>query len=44
MTNSGVLGLTGNQQTEDAYMLGSSPIFNVRKLMKNSVLIIDFLE
>ena len=34
--NSGALGFTGNQLTEDAWLLGSSPIFNIRKLTKNS--------
>ena len=36
MANSGALGLTGNQLTKDAWLLETSPIFNVRKLMKNS--------
>ena len=31
------LGFTGNQLTEGAWLFGSSPIFNVRKLTKNSV-------
>ena len=34
MANSGVLGLTGNQLTEDPWLLGSCPIFSVRKLTK----------
>ena len=36
------LGFTRNQLTEDAWLLRSSPIFNVRKLMKNSAHIKDF--
>ena len=41
--NSSVLGFTGNQLTEDAWLLGSFPIYNLRKLMKNNMHIIDFL-
>ena len=41
--NSSALWFTSNQMTEDGWLLGSSPIFNVRKLMKNSMHIIDFL-
>ena len=41
--NSGALRFTSNQLTEDAWLLGLSPIFNIKKLMKNSACIIDFL-
>ena len=34
--NCSMLGLTGNQLTKDAWLLGLSLIFNVRKLRKNS--------
>ena len=34
MANSGVLGFTGNQLTEDAWPLVSSHTFNVRKSTK----------
>ena len=40
---SSALGLTGNRLEEDAWLLGFSRIYNVRKLTKNSVLIMDFL-
>ena len=36
LANSGAVGLPGNQLTEDAWLLGSSPIFNDRELMKDS--------
>ena len=39
-----VLGFTGNQLTKDACLLGLSPIFKVRKLVKNSMCIVDFFE
>ena len=41
--NSSALGFTGNQLTEDTWLLGLSPIYNVRKVTNNSVDIIDFL-
>ena len=40
--NSGGLGFTSNQLTKDACLLGPCPIFNIRKLTKNSAHIIDF--
>ena len=43
-TNSGALGLTGNQLTDDAWLMGPSLIFNVRRLTKNSARIIGFLS
>ena len=36
------MGLTGNQLTKDAWLPGSSPIFNVRKLMENGMHITGF--
>ena len=44
MANSGAPGLTGNQLTKDACLLGPSPSFNIRKLTKNSARIIDFFR
>ena len=41
--NSSALGFTGNQLTEYAWLWGSSPVLNIRKLAKNSGCIIDFL-
>ena len=41
--NSGALGLTGNQLTDDAWLMEMTLIFNVRRLTKNSARIIDFL-
>ena len=32
--NSSTLGFTSNQLTEDAWFLGSSPIYSVRKMTK----------
>ena len=43
IVNSGVLGFTDNQLSKDAWLLRLYPIFNVRKLTKNSMGIIDFL-
>ena len=40
--HSGVLELNGKQLTKDAWLLRSSPIFNVRKLTKNSARVLDF--
>ena len=34
--NSSALEFTGNKVTEDAWLLGLSPIYNVRQLTKNS--------
>ena len=36
------MGFTSNQLTEDAWLLGTSLIFNIRKLMKINKCIIDF--
>ena len=41
--NSSALGFTGNKVTEDAWLLGLSPIYNVRQLTKNSVHINNIL-
>ena len=41
--NSSALEFTGNKVTEDAWLLGLSPIYNVRQLTKNSVHINNIL-
>ena len=41
--NSRALGITVDQQANDAWLLGLSSIFNIIKLRKNSAHLVDFL-
>ena len=41
--NADALRLTSNEMTEEAWLVGLSPIFNTRKLTKTNVHITDFL-